>query len=267
MKRILFSLFLINSFFFYGQEHNHPHDLKYVNPRYSPNGEYILASAEGYTGLYVLDAQTMEQKKVFKKEMAIGYGATWSNDSKSIYYRYKVGFEFKTKQIDIHTGQEKASEVNPLIFTCKGYIGNSFPYLTNSNQIQYGDKVMGELGDNYYHLVANQTNTAFVAHLGSKIVLVDIKNNQITELTWGLANAISADGRYIYFHRDYSSDGHHITGGELFVYDVVEKKETQLTSTSEAIELWPDISPDGTKLVYSDDKTGKIEVLNINTNK
>lgn len=263
IKNVLLLVFCMMVYSVQGQ-HNHEHTFKYINPKYSPNGELILASAEGYLGIYILDAKTLKKKQEFLIDKPIGYGAAWTTDSKSIVYREKNNYQFNTKKLTLKTGQVTESSVDPLVLTCKTSVDHkSVAHLNQNNLIQFGEKVLGNQGENYYHVVSNANKTIFVAHLQSQIVLIDVKNNQLIPLTWGLANAISNDGNYIYFFRDYSTDGHTTSNAELFVYDIKNQKEIQLTNTQDKIECWPDISPDGKTIVYSDDKTGEIEKIKV----
>ena len=263
IKHVLLVIFCIMVYFVQSQ-HNHEHTFKYINPKYSPNGELILASAEGYLGIYILDAKTLKKKHEFLIDKPIGYGAAWFFDSNYVVFREKENYTFKTKKLNIKTGQITQTLISPLLLTCKSNVGyNDVAHLNQNNLIQFGEKVLGNKGENYYHVVSNANKTVFVAHLQSQIVLVDVKNNQLIPLTWGLANAISNDGNYIYFFRDYSTDGHTTSNAELFVYDIKNQKETQLTNTQDKIECWPDISPDGKTIIYSDDKTGKIEKIKV----
>lgn len=263
IKKVLFLVFVLSSFWAKSQ-HNHEHTFKYVNPKYSPNGQLILASTEGYIGLYILDAKTLEKKHAFLTESSVGYGATWTSDSKSIVFREKKNYQFQTKKIDLQTGKISETSISPLLLSCKASVGSKdVAHLTDNNLIQYGSKTYGNSGENYYHVVSNANKTVFVAHLQSMMILVDTKNNQLIPLVSGLANAISNDGNYIYFFRDYSNDGHYISNAELFVYDIKNQKEIQLTNTEDSFELWPDLSPDEKTLIYSDDKSGEIETLNV----
>lgn len=264
---ILSLLFLMS--FAFNHDHNHDGGLELTNPKWSPNGELLLASSEKYTGLYIIEPTSGKIKASYLNDLAIGYAACWSNDGKYVYYREKnKDYTFSLKKIDINTGVVQIVNKNPQLLTNKsfndGLTGNI--YLNYKQEVVKRTNANEELVvlpaeiDNYYHMISSTNNKYGVVHSGPFMFWVDFKTGLKQNLTQGLANAISPDGKTVYFHRDYSNNGHHISGAELFAVDVSSKKVTQLTNTKNELEMWPDISPDGTKIAYSDTKTGKIIV-------
>lgn len=276
-KYLVFSLLIILglSSFFYP-----PTDIKLVqsiesesfglvDPKWSPDGEYILASSEKYNGLYVLNAKDLSIHKKFLEKENVGYAASWSADSKSILFRRKTNFVFYSYSINIETEKETNLSLAPDFFTCKGFFSEdkSKYYIDNNQNISYvnqENEVQQITHDGqYYQLVKHPLPNKIIAHQGSQILLIDIEKNEKTIIGQGIANSVSSDGRYIFYHLDKSSDGHHITESELYCYDTKKDKITTLTSTENIYELWPDISPDQTKLIYSDEKSGRLIISTI----
>jgi Tol biopolymer transport system component len=245
-------------------------NLDLTSPKYSPSGKYILATSTKYSGLIILNSKDFSIYKTFLKNENIGYGACWSVDSKKIYFRKKEGYTFYTYLLDIESDKITQTNLNPQYLTTKGFNGEikKIAYINEKLQLVYINENQKESfltadDNNYYHLVMNPGANKFVIHNGSDIVLVNVITGENKTIGKGIANAISKNNRYVFYHLDSSKDGHHITNSELYVYDIEMAKTTELTQTSNNIELWADLSLDGKTLLYSNEKTGEVESIKI----
>lgn len=61
-------------------------DVKYENPRWSPDGEKIAFTELGYEGLYIMNANGSSKKHILTSA-GVGYMFQWSADSKEILVR------------------------------------------------------------------------------------------------------------------------------------------------------------------------------------
>ena len=68
-----------------------------------------------------------------------------------------------------------------------------------------------------------------------------------------------ADGRTLFFERDVSDVDGNLLSADIWTVDVETGAETQLTDTAR-MEFFPDVSPDGSRIVFSGD--GDIYVMN-----
>jgi hypothetical protein len=241
-----------------------------TNPVYSPNGQYILTTSSKYAGLYILNSDNLSVEKSYLKNENVGYGACWSSDNQAIYFRKKTGYTFYVYKLDVAKGTVSKTDINPQYLTTKGFNGTikNLAYIDKNRQLVYVDENQKENkltsdNNNYYHLVMIPGQTKFVVHLGSEILLINAENGQVKTIGIGLANAISKNGKYVFYHLDSSTDGHHITNSELYVYDIEQAKTTQLTHTELNIELWADLSPDNNTLLYNNEHTGEVESIKI----
>lgn len=240
-------------------------------PKYSPNGKYILATSTKYAGLIILNSNDFSIYKTFLKDENVGYGACWSSNNSKVLFRKKEGYTFYTFSLDIVTGKITKTTINPQYLTTKGFNGEAkkIAYINDNRQLVYVNENIKETSltadnNNYYHLVMNPGAAKFVVHNGSSIILVDVISGENKVIGTGVANAITTDNKYVFYHLDGSSDGHHITNSELYVYDIALDKTTQLTNTMNDIELWAELSADNKTLLYSNEKTGEIESIKIN---
>lgn len=245
--------------------------LSLTSPKYSPNGKYILATSSKYAGLYVINSSDFSLHKTFFKNENVGYGACWSANSEELFFRKKEGYTFYTFSVNIKTGETKKTTLNPQYLTTKGFNGEAknLAYINENRQLFYINDKQKETqitsdNNNYYHLVMNPKSNYFVVHKGSEIILVDVLSGTNKVIGQGIANAISKDNRYVFYHIDSSTDGHHISNSEIYVYDIELSKITQLTHTSKDIELWAELSSDNNTLLYSNERTGELESIKIN---
>lgn len=58
----------------------------YMNPQWSPDGQFIAMSGNGYNSIHILDVVTGEIKQLTDIPMS-GYGLSWSPDSEHILFR------------------------------------------------------------------------------------------------------------------------------------------------------------------------------------
>jgi Tol biopolymer transport system component len=116
----------------------------------------------------------------------------------------------------------------------------------------------------YYNPLISPDRKLAVIHLQSEMYLYSTDGSGfIRNLGTGLASTWSPDSKYVFYFLDESSNGHTISNSELFVISSDGQFKQKLTETENFYEMWPAISPDGKKLAFSDEKTGKIFIANL----
>jgi len=61
-------------------------------------------------------------------------------------------------------------------------------------------------------------------------------------------------------------DGYNIISSDLFVFDLNKSLKFQITNTTDEIEVDPQWSPNGDKIVFFSENSGKIFVVEFNQN-
>ena len=257
----------------------------YSAPKWSPDGSKILFTKMNYTGLFVIDLTA--KNKIIKLNMlrGAGFNATWSDDSKSIYYHHKTADKYKkykshteVKSINILTGETtEHSDIDVNI--ALNSITSRVSAKSNSDVIVYLDKktlmVKAQTLDGskkwditkdgrYYGLVLSPDRTKVLVHKNGRMFVYAIDGSGlISSLGRGIANSWSSDGKQILFLIDESKDGHAITGSDLYLTNSDGSQRWQLTNTPYIFEEWPDWSPDNKQIVFSDVKTGTIYIADL----
>ena len=94
--------------------------------------------------------------------------------------------------------------------------------------------------------------------------IIDLDGNIVWHFRGGGGGSWFEDSRRLAVSVE-TDDGHQITGGDIYIIDVVEKSSIQVTDTPDKIELEPAISPDMKKIAYQWYATdwSHIEVLSL----
>lgn len=250
----------------------HQEKKEFIGLGWSSNENYILATTSHYKGLFILNSLSKKIEKEFLEDLTVGYGACFNKEGDKIIYRLKnnANYTFTTFELIIQTGEIKESMLNPQYLTGIGFDGNeeNTYYLDdklNLVNLKNGTtKVLLSSKLSPFHVVYNSNLSFCIVHIGNKIVRV---NNDLTQeelLSGGIMiNSISKDGRYLYGHIEESKDGHHVSGSEIFKYDLNEKSFVKLLQQENEIAMWPVVSNNGKKLMYSDIKLGQIKTINL----
>ena len=220
-------------------------------PVWSPHGNKILLTGEGNNGLYLLNMQDQALQEL-NTEAGMGREALWINNS-TVQIRKKGN----VRQI---TPQETKSE---FIDTTYVYVDLKerlvYKKLSNGKKIQ----VTSEKA-NYYNPILSPKGDTLVVHIGSLIYLMPTDASATkTKLAQGIAHSWSKDGRFVFYFLDETSDGQVIDNSDLYVFDIQTMQKSKLTDTPNVLEMWPAISPDGSKLAFTDGKSGKLYIANL----
>ncbi|MGE5496940.1 MAG: hypothetical protein ACM3Q2_02660 [Syntrophothermus sp.] len=290
--KALFSFLLIFSFSLYSQITNDSSSTyklanitavtpagEYDAPRWSPDGSKILFTKQSTTGLYVLELKTRQITKLNNIRGA-GYNATWSNDSKSIYFRDRISeksgknkYQTRTSSIDVTTGETashpeidifsipsraKAKSGNDIVvyydtFTIKAStLDKSKEWIIAKTEEKYGA---------YYGLVLSPDKKKILIHQNGEMLIYATDGSGLIRSLGraGIADCWTSDGKQILSHIS-KDDGHEITGSDLYLINSDGTHKYQLTNTPDIFENEPDLSPDNKQVVFSDLNTGIIYI-------
>ena len=252
---------------------------EYSHPVWSPDGTRLLFTEAHNEALFVLDLRGDRRVEKLKEGTGIGYLAAWSDDGRQVLYREQNGdpTHLNVKSIDLTTRQEKPlPHVHPdnLRQASPARRAASAPLIVyiNLETLQLEAKrgtdgtpwvVTPEAGQ-FYQPVVSPDERSVVVHEGAHMYLYSLLGKGTRQdLGIGLATSWHPDGQGVLTFEDQSADGHTITASELFMVGRSSAAKVQLTHSDDRIETWGDISPDGKRIAFSDEKSGKIFVADL----
>ncbi|MFA5858568.1 MAG: hypothetical protein WC955_05835 [Elusimicrobiota bacterium] len=118
----------------------------------------------------------------------------------------------------------------------------------SKNLITINDDVKNETGGNYRRLVYSK-NRMYI--LVNDEYVLDNKGNLLCDLNGH--GSWSSDGQFI-LYQITEEDGEVTLSSDLFMWDSITKNTFQLTTTPTLLESFEVLSPDGKKLIFSEEK-------------
>lgn len=117
--------------------------------------------------------------------------------------------------------------------------------------------VTNDDGQFYNAIVSNDGKKAAV-HNGAEIYIYNTDGSGlISKIGTGIATSWSKDDKYLLGFMDESRDGHEVSNSDLFLFNVANSKAEKITATATVFEVFPSFY-DTDRIIFSDDKTGKI---------
>lgn len=240
----------------------------YTNPVPSPNGNFVLLSSENFAGVYLLDLQNATSEPVALSN-ANGYGYSWANDNETIFYKVqpenKYVMDSELFSYNIRTKNAKKLDLNHNYLP--SYSGaNGVVVYTNINTLQIEaidlstkkSWVVTNGTGQFYSATLSHDGKKVAVHEGSEILVYNTDGSGlIANVGPGIATAWSFDDAYLIGYLSESSDGHVISGSELYAYDVKSKRQIKLTETPKVLESNVSFISEN-KIIYVDENDGSI---------
>ncbi|MBU2913050.1 MULTISPECIES: TolB family protein [Reichenbachiella] len=252
---------------------------EYQAPLWSPDGQKLLFTGHHNDELFVLDFKSNQKVEQIRSGAGIGYMADWSMDSKQVIFREQINHsntQLRVKSFDLKTREEvELKNVNPLSLRQRKvnpYKSEELLVYINLKTLKLEAKrgedgepwvITKEEGD-FYQPVLSPDQKSVIVHEGAYMYeyAVDGRGER-KNLGMGLATSWMPDNAAILTFEDISLDGHSISASDLYFIKTDDKSKTRLTQSDDLIETWGDISPDGKKIAFSDEKTGKIFIADL----
>ncbi len=261
-------------------------------PVYTLDNESILMTQNAYTGLWIMNRNNLETRQITESRGA-GYEPR-SLDEGTIIYRhdeYVQGRKFtslyKTDDDENNLVAASARFVSPALVIDGRliYLVNETPVVLNgfsgqreSNLEDYtfvlndklnlklyqngNESVLAPQGaGNYIWSELSPTNDRLVyTKTGQGTFVCDLLGNIISELGHANAPKWSPDGEFIAYMIDLD-DGNQYTSSEIWIASYDGKHSWQITDTPDKIEMYPQWSPGGKRVIYHSGQGEIIETI------
>lgn len=265
-----------------GHNHNHAPDIEpiipegstkliegdFTQPLFCNNGEHILfTDAKGNKLYYQKDAESTPI--ILLEQSSVGNNIGWSKDCETVYYKEKTkDYRILIKSINVNTKEIKEYPSYPPQIELRSIAISDTIYYLDSKTLAVramhdNNKwdISTEKG-NYYKLLISPNNKYIVAHLSANVMLFSTDGTFIKDLGRGIATDWSPDSKKLIGFLDETSDGHDVSGSELYYFNLEGASPTQITSTNNAIEMWP-VYKNQQQIVYTDELNEGIFIKNI----
>lgn len=267
-------------------------EVKCTEGEFSPDGKFIAFTGEKYKGLFIKDLSTNEIVKITDADGA-GWRFSWSPDSRGITFReteysekstsYKIKKRFLDRQtnelvgefenavwpplwkdtiysVDTVRSSNIALAVKPLSILKNPVKPMKFNAFTSNNQVSLIDLKTGALKNmeegTHSPSISDDGRFVLFIHLDTIKVLDTIKNTTI-EIGRGSSPSWVQGSKKIVYNATLD-DGRNITYSEVRLFDMSTRTSKVIAVPADKIPLAPSISPDGNKLLYTDELTGNL---------
>lgn len=264
-------------------------------PVWSPTGDKIAVTTDGYTGILVADASG-ENLKCVTGAAGAGYKMSWSADGKQILGRTnvmennRVLHEVKVWNVENFTERTIVAKTRSL---------NGVPSWSKTGRVNVGETagvrtlnlngkaVQNESG--VYDMMVSDpvgviTKISSLKAIGGRMVLNPVLSADgkkiafqiygkgmyvcnadgtgVKSLGKGVYPMWLPDGENLVFNRT-ADDGSRLTASELLAVNVNTGKTVTLVNQSDIIPLKPTVSPDGLKVAFENVADAAIYVVNL----
>ncbi len=238
----------------------------------------LYVTSEDYRGLYRLDMSSQKRVPLSRKPGA-GYKPLFFPDKVVInpFFHREGRRYFRISAIDLKQGGEQIlSEgrfIAPLTGSSRGLLireadrirsprgslaktgaADTLAYARDSLIVvrtAAGERLMQPLGGGHYLWVSLSPDSRHVLFrkAGRGSYVTDLAGNILAEMPGLNAPQWSPDGRFVAGMRD-RDDGYRITASDIEIHEWRTGKSIAVTRGDEEIEMYPNWSPDGTKLAF-----------------
>lgn len=272
----------------------------YFAPEFSPDGDALIFSGPGYSGLFSYNSQNKTVARISDKPGA-GYEPVFSGDGKTVYFRideWRDGRRFSALMRSPVADPAPATVVPPVrglsvpksvkgagivvkesgrLFKADTPSGRVAPatasgapavFIENSDLVLYLNEdriVLNPLGDGNYiwPSVSPDGSRILFTKTGDGTYVCGLDGEVLSSLGYANAPKWSPNGEQIMYMVD-EDDGYRITASDLFVVNWDGAGRVRLTDTPDVVEVYPVWSPDAKQAAYATG-LGEIHILHLET--
>ncbi len=279
-----------------GQPKSIPEITEGQAPKWSPDSVHIAFSGPQFRGIYVYSLEN-HQVDTLSTEQAAGFGMAWSPSGDRIAAR--VGMRIDGKQLFALVLYSLSDSV-PYFLTNYESGMSGVPqwdgegtriWLNGSARIRQWDiptkqpstdPVWMVIKDQIVRIHSNGSRDVITLPEEGPVIETDIARDGMylafkvlgghlwllsadgsTQINLGLGNSprFSPDGQRLCY-TVIKDDGHRLTEADIYIMDLEDQTVINVTQSPDLVELHPDWSPDGTRIVY-DTNDGRIWTLEV----
>ncbi len=269
----------------------------FINPQFSPDGNFISMTGSQYKGIFLYNLKSKETN-IATLEPSAGFGMSWSKNSEWILYKsadYKNKRRFDSIVIfDIINNNRKIIYENQTSFpgvpkwkdndyyiTINGggkfelfqsslgkkstNLSSKIIYSIGNVIIEYdlkreNEKILFQGKGDILNLLQSPDEKKLVFEVvGGNMWILDIKSLKNTNLGNGHEPAWNPKSDKIVYMQT-KDDGHIIISSDIFVINADGTRKINLTDTSDKLEMRPDWHPNGKWIIYDLDGLGPIHI-------
>jgi len=251
------------------------------SPRFSPDGQRIFLTTEGYDGIWEFRRSDGELRQLSADRRA-GFGFAVSPDGRELAFRrLKPGTRWQDRQqelvvVQLSTGKQSVRASGKEL-SVPAFAGSALAYSTGKNSLQFSAPVAAEQvsligieetkiallrgkskelldpfgSGSYVWPSLSPDRTRIVAYeMGKGTFVCDLRGNVLSRLGRRDAPSWTRDGKWIAF-MDEKDDGQRILASDIAMISADGKMVIRLTSTPDVMEMYPDCSPVDNSVAFS----------------
>lgn len=267
-------------------------------PKFSPDGNSILFTSENYKGLSVRDLKTKKNQVLSTSEGA-GYEPTFSPNGEKVYFRENITTGLKKysnlNEFSILKKKNKAIEKKKRNVSTAQIVNSQLVYAIDNSQkktaipgtktlksaqseiyisnedlkiVLYRNGIRQLLplnGDGNYIWASLSPDRQKILYNynGKSTYIADLEGNILVNL--GKLNAPKwIDNNWVVGMND-QDNGHEVISSDILAISADGKTKSNLTSTSDQIEMYPEVSATGDQVIFHTTK-GEIFSLKLKVN-
>jgi len=275
-------------------------DIYLMQPVWSPDGSWIALSGANYNELWIVKPDGSSLRRL-SEEASAGFGIEWSADSKEILttvtkfegaYRKNAIKIFNIEQSSERVLTDYAKEIPALPRWTSDesqiyyYNGKNLEFINTGKQIKIDllKPLYFLKNGNLYtqgtadHLLASadvlsdqeclnikiSPDGKKISYevLGGNLFVINSDGSQKVDLGRGYRARWSADSEYLVYMIT-EDDGYEFQSADIFISPIDGSAKIRVTNSEDQLEMNPCWSADGNQIVYNEEKSGAIYLINI----
>ncbi len=211
-----------------------------ARPKLSPDARHVAFSDPAGSALFVMATEPGAQPRLLATGPRVGFEPEWHPDSRGIAYRAP---HQSLTAVPLHAVDLKGGPLLPTVPRPR-HLRVDKGVVSMLSEGRW--RPISPTGDRFFQAVSSPTHVALWG-LRSGLFVYRPADGALRALGSGGHPTFDPSGVLLVFERT-TDEGAALTGGDLFVLDLVETgglgPPTALTATADRIELWPSVAAD-----------------------